>query len=177
MLEKPKREIAVQLDQYGNPIPRRKEQEKKVFILLVDTLEIDQNTGDNIRTWEKIIEEDINTARQVACDTIINMLNCMQIDILASKVISGKSKLENAISFYTFLRYCIDPRYHGNNTVQFGNDGDGNYMTIEDLNSFIINEFDDVLYDWGIYDENDLNRFYECDFNYREYIPRDFDEE
>ena len=173
MLEKPKMEIAVQLDQFGNPIPRRKETEKKIFILLVDTLEIDQNTGENVKTWEKIVEVDIESARQVACDTIINMLNCMQVDILGSKVISSKSRLENAISFYTFLRYCVDTRYMGDNTIQYGNDGDGNFMSEEDLNSYVLSEYEDILYDWGIYDEDDLNRFYECDFNYKEYIPRE----
>jgi len=168
MIERQLVDIAVQLDANGNPIERRKEM---TYLLLFYAT--DPETGEEIRTFEVV------DGRQRACDTIINMQSYMQIDIMKSQVISERINniITNSISCYTFLRYCVDKDYMGDNTVDFGNDGDGNFMTEEDLNSFVLNEYEDILYNMGIYSQDDLDRFYRCDFNHEEYIPEEFKDE
>ena len=50
-------------------------------------------------------------------------------------------------------------------------------MTEEDLNSFIMVEYEDILYNMGIYSQEDLDRFYKCDFNHEVYEPAESIEE
>ena len=68
--------------------------------------------------------------------------------------------------FYTFVRFCITKG------VEVGNDGNDNYMSVEEFNDFIINEYYEDMTAAGIYDENDLNRYYIADFNHEVYVPR-----
>ena len=130
----------------------------------------DPDTGEEIRTFEVV------DGRQRACDKIIDMQQYMQIDLIKSQVISEKitNILVSSISCYTFLRYCVDPTYMGENTIKFGDDGDGNFMTVENLNEFVMIDYEDILNEMGIYDLDDLNRFYQCDFNHVEYTPEEY---
>ena len=143
--------------------------ERKELTYLILFYATDPETGEEIRTFEVV------DGRQRACDQIVEMQNYMQIDLIRSQVISEKVSniLVNSISCYTFLRYCIDPKYMGENTIKFGDDGYGNFMTTENLNDFVMLDYEDILNEMGIYDLDDLDRFYECDFNHNEYVPRD----
>lgn len=160
-------QIAMEVDDQGIPI-KKKDKRFAIFFYVYDP-----DTGEEKQEFA------IVDGRQRACDTIMEMQSCAQIDIMKSQVLSGSVRcdgvneivFDKTISCYTFLRYCVDPDYFGDDTIQFGNDGNGNFFTTEDLNTFVLSEYEDILFEMGIYSEDDLNRFYKCDFNYMEYVP------
>ena len=45
-------------------------------------------------------------------------------------------------------------------------------MSVEEFNDFIMNEYYDDMTAVGIYDEEDLDRYYMADFNHEVYVPR-----
>lgn len=125
---------------------------------------INPDNGEEERRFEII------DGRFWVCDRIMNAQNQYDyglVNIFKSQIISEKVKtfLTNSISFYTFLRYCIEKG------VQVGDDGSGNYMDIDMLNDLVMNEYYDNMIEIGIYDEEDLDRYYRADFNHEDYVP------
>lgn len=165
MLKKQKVSVVGFVDSSGNEIPQQKEMS---YLLLIYAT--DPDTGDEERRFEII------DGRFWVCDRIMNAQDKYQyglVNMFKSQIISEKvtSFLTNSISFYTFLRYCIDKG------IPVGNDGDDNYMSREELNAFIMAEYYDDMVEIGIYDEEDLDRYYDADFHHREYVPSESDDE
>jgi len=147
-------------DQNGNPI----NSPEKMFLLL---LFADKTGPDTYETQHF----EVSVGRFNSAEMILNFIETSEygrIDIFKSVVISEKSNnfAEKNISFYTFLRHSIE---HGE---PIGiREPNGSPLTVDDLNEFILLEFDDQCAEMGIENEDDLNRFYEADGNYKKYIP------
>ena len=165
MLQKQKVSVVGFVDESGAEIVQPKEM---TYLLLFYAS--DPDTGDEERRFEII------DGRFWVCDRIMNAQNQYEyglVNIFKSQIISEKvtSFLTNSISFYTFLRYCIGKG------VKVGNDGENNYMSVEELNEFVMAEYYVEMNEMGIYDEEDLDRFYDADFHHNEYIPSQREED
>ena len=146
-------------DQNGNPI-----KPPKMFLLLMYADKVDEDIYDT-QHFEVSIGR-FNSAEMIL--TWIETSEYGRIDIFKSVVISEKSNnfAEKNISFYTFLRHSIE---HGE---PIGiREPNGSPLTVDQLNTLILSEFDDQCSEMGIEDDYDLDRFYEADGNYKEYIP------
>ena len=161
MLQKQKISFVGFVDDSGNEIQQQKEM---TYLLLFFSM--DPETGEEERRFE------IVDGRYWVCDRIMGAQNRYQyglVNMFKSQLISEKvtSFLTNSISFYTFVRYCIDKG------VPVGDDGDGNVMSKEEFNDFIMSEYYEDMVDMGIFDEEDLERYYQADFHHENYVPRE----
>ena len=86
------------------------------------------------------------------------------IRIFRSVVQSQKITFNECISFYTFLRICIMKG------IPIGDDGNGS-MTIEDLNDFVLMEYEEEANHLGIFDQSDLDAFFNADIAGLDYVP------
>lgn len=150
------------VDDQGVPIPQQSTE--KTYLLLMYA---DKTDEDSYETQHF----EVTTGRFITAETILRWMETYEygrVDIFRSVVVSEKSDnftVKN-ISFYTFLRHCIE---HG---VPIGiREPGGSPLTVDDINQFVINEYDDLCQDMKIDGEEDLDRFYEADGNYRQYIP------
>lgn len=160
MIEKQKLSVVGFVDNQGKEIQQKKEM---TYLLLF--FAINPDDGEEERRFEII------DGRFWVCDRIMDAQNKYQyglVNMFKSQIISEKvtSFLTNSISFYTFVRFCITKG------VEVGNDGNDNYMSVEEFNDFIMNEYYDDMTAAGIYDEEDLDRYYMADFNHEVYVPR-----
>ncbi|MBQ8132769.1 MAG: hypothetical protein IJ193_09790 [Bacilli bacterium] len=164
MLDRQLVQIAMMVDDQGNPIEPQRKELTYLLLFFADN----PDTGEEEKTFE------IVDGRDRVCDTIMEEQGTRYINLMKSQVISEKVTdiLNRSISCYTFLRFCLDPEYQGDNPVLFGDDGEGNYMSIDVLNNLMMSEYADILEEMGIYDEEDLDRFYQCDFNHIRYEPK-----
>lgn len=161
MIEKQKISLVGFVDEQGNEIPQQKEM---TYLLLFYA--INPDNGEEERRFEVI------DGRFWVCDRIMNAQNRYQyglVNMFKSQIISEKVKsfLTNSISFYTFIRFCIDIG------IEVGDDGEGNYMTKEEFNDFIMNEFYEDMCEAQIFDEEDLERYYQADFHHNVYVPKE----
>ena len=164
MLERQLVQIAEIVDQNGIPIEPQRKELTYLLLFFADN----PDTGEEEKTFE------IVDGRARVCDTIMEEQGTRYINLMKSQVISEKVTdiLNRSISCYTFLRFCLDSEFQSD-PVLFGDDGEGNYMSIDVLNSLVMSEYADILEEMGIYDEEDLDRFYQCDFNHIKYEPKE----
>ena len=165
MIEKQKLSVVGFVDASGQEIEQKREM---TYLLLFFATNPDN--GEEERRFEVI------DGRFWVCDRIMNSQNRYEyglVNMFKSQIISEKvtSFLTNSISFYTFVRFCITKG------VQVGNDGNDNYMSVDEFNDFIINEYYEDMVDMKIYDEEDLDRYYDADFHHEKYVPRENYEE
>ena len=160
MISKQKVDFVGFVDQNGEEI---KQEQQMTYLLLFSA--INPDNGEEERRYEII------DGRFWVCERIMDSQNKYQygiVNLFKSQIISEKvhSFLTNSISFYTFLRFCIEKG------VNVGDDGNGNYMDLDELNNFVMNEYYEDMRELGMYDEDDLDDFYAADCAHRDYIPK-----
>ena len=130
----------VKLDEEGREIDLRSQFKKYLMLVFAE----DQD-GNEVRTF------DIVVGRKEAIQMIAQVYTTdyeTSLDIFQSTIISNSIKIEDGISFYSFVRMCLE-----NNMLTQDEwdeallDDTGEPFTIQDWDEFIIGNYGELIYE------------------------------